>query len=869
VVGFIESTTLARELLRRGVDDEAPAVIERGRATSRTELLTRVDRRVGELDLAERSIVVLSGTNSLEFVVTYLALIDAGHVPLLAAGYVPELAAAWSPAATVHVDRDDVQFVRRDVAPQELHPDLALLLSTSGSTGSPKLVRLSNSNLVSNARAIGEYLGLTGADRGITSLPLHYCYGLSVLHSHLCAGAGVVVTDASVVDACFRDAMRTYGVTNVAGVPHTFEMLERAGPDALRVPSLRFLTQAGGRLDPEAVVRWSERAHGWGVEFFVMYGQTEATARMAYLPPELTRRRPTAIGRPIPGGHLELRPTEGLPDDVGELVYRGPNVMMGYACVPADLAAGRTIDELPTGDLARFHADDGVYEIVGRRSRFVKPYGLRIDLDDVERHLRLVDVLVGEAPDVAVTGDDHRIVVAAPGADAIAVAREVGQLTGLPPTSMVIHVDGTIPRTASGKVDYDALSRREAPAIGDPNPVEAVDSNRIESIGAIYADTLGCVAVDANDSFVSLGGDSLSYIECSIRLERVLGRLPQDWHQRPIAELAGSAHRPRRIARVDTTVLLRAVGICAIVGTHMQLVYMLGGSHMLLAVVGYNIARFMLPIESRRERVRAGLRTAARAAIPTITWVAGAMLLAGAYGAGTLMLVNNYVGPESHSGDQWHFWFIEVFVHVVLLTTAFMAISPLHRLDRRFPWGLPLAVFLAALLLRLDWAQVGDWYNVRFRTHGVAWFFVLGWLVQRSSRWWQRLVTSGACVVFIPGFFHYAPREWFIAGSLLVLLWFRELPFPRHLIRPVGVLATASLWIYVTHFMIWPPLLERMNAELALVATIAAGVTIWAVTDRFVRWAPRRVRSSTAALADWRRRHVAPVVEDTASRAMA
>ena len=183
-----------------------------------------------------------------------------------------------------------------------LHPELALLLSTSGSTGSPKLVRLSDRNVSSNAHTIGSYLELTPDDRGITALPLHYCYGLSVLHSHLAAGASVVLTDASVVDPCFTDALQAHGVTNVAGVPHTFELLERSGRDRLNVPTLRFITQAGGRMAPDRVEQWVRRAERWGAKFYVMYGQTEATARMAYLPPEIARRRPERDRPPDPRG---------------------------------------------------------------------------------------------------------------------------------------------------------------------------------------------------------------------------------------------------------------------------------------------------------------------------------------------------------------------------------------------------------------------------------------------------------------------------------------------------------------------------------------------------------------------------------------
>jgi acyl-CoA synthetase (AMP-forming)/AMP-acid ligase II len=367
--------------LLRAADPGRPALLEHDRQLTYAELADAVNERASQLGLREREIVLLTGTNSIEYVVSYLALLSAGHVPLLAGSHVARMAAAWRPAATVRADATGVAVEPGATQSRQLHPDLALLLSTSGSTGSPKLVRLSDHNLSSNARAIGSYLELTPDDCGITSLPLHYCYGLSVLHSHLAAGASVVLTDASVVDPCFTDALQAQRVTNMAGVPHTFELLERAGPDRLHVPTLRFLTQAGGRMAPERVEEWVDRAERWDAKFFAMYGQTEATARMAYLPPEIARRRPSAIGRPIPGGCLELRPVEGLPDGVGELVYRGPNVMLGYATADADLAMGATLAELPTGDIGRFHADDGVFEFVGRRSRFVKPFGVRVDLD--------------------------------------------------------------------------------------------------------------------------------------------------------------------------------------------------------------------------------------------------------------------------------------------------------------------------------------------------------------------------------------------------------------------------------------------------------------------------------------------------------
>ncbi len=180
---------------------------------------------------------------------------------------------------------------------RQLHDDLALLLSTSGSTGSPKLVRLSHENLIANAAVIAEYLGIRETDRAATTLPMSYCYGLSVIHSHLLVGAGLILTEHSVVDDEFWELFRRHRGTAFAGVPYTFELLERAGFDTIDLPDLRYVTQAGGRMPPERVRRFAELGERKGFDLFVMYGATEATARMAYLPPELALSRPTAIGR--------------------------------------------------------------------------------------------------------------------------------------------------------------------------------------------------------------------------------------------------------------------------------------------------------------------------------------------------------------------------------------------------------------------------------------------------------------------------------------------------------------------------------------------------------------------------------------------
>lgn len=822
--------TVAEQLVRG--DDDAPALIADDRHVTYRTLRERVRERAHELALPARSVVVLTGTTTLEYVVTYLALLDGGHVPLLAGQHVDRLSAAWTPGAVVRVDGEDVHVERTGAPAPELHPDLALLMSTSGSTGNPKLVRLSRTNLVSNAAAIAEYLALTPDDRAITTLPLHYCYGLSVLHSHLHAGATTVLTRASVVDPCFREALVRHRVTNVAGVPHTFELAERAGADRLAVTSLRFLTVAGGRMHPDAVVRWADRADRWGADFCVMYGQTEATARMGYLPPELARTHPGFVGCAIPGGTLTVDAPDG---EVGELVYAGPNVMMGYAVTRADLALGATSSELRTGDLARRDPRSGLVEIVGRRSRFVKPFGLRIDLGALEADLRAELGI-----DAAVAGDDDRLGCVAPGADAHLVHRWLIERTGLPEARIGVAT-ADVPRTPNGKVDHPAVL-----ALAVPKEVE----RRERSVGDLFAIVLGRPAVAPDDSFVSLGGDSLAYVECSIRLEQRLGHLPADWHLLPVAQLDAIAeHAPargpdrRRWTTVDSTVVLRAIGICAIVATHMRVTYYPGGAHLLLAVCGYNLSRFMIPITDAGDRWRAGVRTATRTAGPALAWMAAGIGLFGAYGAGTFLLVNNYLGPEHHDGDHWHFWFVEVFVHLVLLTTALLAVPGVRRAERRRPYAFALGVLAVTLVFRYGLVEIGTAANLRFRTHGVAWFFAIGWLVHRSDTVRRKLVTSAVVMAVVPGFFSFPQREWFIICCVVALVWWREVRLPRVAVVPLALVSSASLWILITHFTVWPPMVDLLGREVAYPVTIATGVVAWVAVRAATGAAGRRWRT--------------------------
>jgi long-chain acyl-CoA synthetase len=364
------------------------------------------------------------------------------------------------------------ELVRLDGPAPAIHPDLCVLLSTSGTTGSRKLVRLSSRNIGSNASAIAAYLELTPDERPVSSLPLHYTFGLSVLDSHWLAGAGVVLTTESLVQGAFWDVVREHACTSLAGVPYTYLMLERIGFRRMDLPSLRTLQQAGGALDRRLTATYAEHMAARGGRLFVMYGQTEATARMAYVPPARLPEKLGSAGIAIPGGRLRIErdggvPGEGGNDDehdrvaaedvdrdpasvVGEVVYQGPNVMLGYASGPDDLSRGDELKGvLHTGDLGYLDGEGFLY-LVGRSTRIAKVFGLRLNLDEVEAVFR------EHGPAAVVGAGDAIWAFCAFGTDESLHELRTSLASRYRLHRSALHVQRVeaIPTAASGKVDY-------------------------------------------------------------------------------------------------------------------------------------------------------------------------------------------------------------------------------------------------------------------------------------------------------------------------------------------------------------------------------------------------------------------------------
>ena len=338
-----------------------------------------------------------------------------------------------------------------------LYDELALLLSTSGSTGSPKFVRQSYKNIRSNIDSIIEYLGLDSSERPITTLPMNYTYGLSIINTHLEVGASLLLTDKGLMQKEFWSFLKEYRATSLSGVPYTYEMLDKLRFYKMDLPSLQTMTQAGGKLTPELHEKFAMNAEETGRKFVVMYGQCEATARMGYLPAEKAVEKNGSMGIAIPGGEFRLIDSYGNevaePYTTGELVYLGDNVTLGYAENGMDLTKGdERHGKLITGDMAQFD-EDGFYYIVGRKKRFLKIYGNRVNLDEMDR-------LIKEKfnVEVACAGiDDHMYIFLTDDDNATEIRDYVIQKTGLNPAAFKTRIIEDIPKNDSGKTLYKEL----------------------------------------------------------------------------------------------------------------------------------------------------------------------------------------------------------------------------------------------------------------------------------------------------------------------------------------------------------------------------------------------------------------------------
>ncbi|MEZ5287606.1 MAG: asparagine synthase (glutamine-hydrolyzing) [Vicinamibacterales bacterium] len=492
----------------------APCLVERDRLTSYGEL-DALANRYGNLFLrsgvscGDRIVIALE--NSLDMVAAYFGALKAGAVavPLQAgprndrlahvvADCRPRVCVVDAPGAAALASAAEEAGIAADGAPvvfvlsapagdardlrqaldttgaerppaRAIDLDLAAIIYTSGSTGDPRGVMLTHRNFVENAQSIVSYLGLTSADRVMCVLPFHYVYGLSLLHTHLLVGGSIVIENRAAFPNVVLDGMRDHAVTGFAGVPSTFAlMLHRSAIDEAVLPHLRYVTQAGGAMPSAKITEWLAR--GPRADFYVMYGATEAAARLTYLPPADLVRKLGSIGRPIPNVEIAIVTESGeraRPMEVGELIARGPNISCGYWNDAEETERRFGPLGYRTGDLG-YVDDEGFLYLVGRRHDMIKVGAHRVGAKEIEDVLHQHPA-VHEA---AVVAAPHQLLGEAPvafvalkdgGPDGQALRAFCAVKLAAYKVPVRIEVERELPKLpGSGKIDRTELRRHAA-----------------------------------------------------------------------------------------------------------------------------------------------------------------------------------------------------------------------------------------------------------------------------------------------------------------------------------------------------------------------------------------------------------------------
>lgn len=780
-------------------DNSASAVqFPGGRSLTYGDLARRVGDFSRHLGPAKR-LIALEAQNSEHAIIAYLAALKAGHaVALLPPGRAQMLAeflTSFDPHFVYRQVGERWRLESRELAKPELHPDLSVLLATSGSEGQAKWVRLSARNLAANAQSIRAYLDLNEGDVAALGLPIHYSYGLSVLNSHLAAGASVRVICKSIIDPGWLDEVTGSGCTNFAGVPYSYELLEqirfRQGANPFR-----FMTCAGGKLAPDLVRAYAAHMNRSGGRFFVMYGQTEATARIAYLPPDLASASPDCIGIAIPGGALHLADDQNQPiaetGRVGELVYSGPNVMMGYAHDAHDLRRGSEFAALRTGDLA-MRTEAGLYRITGRLTRFSKIAGIRID------HAALEDVCRKAGIEAAVFGEDSRLCVfhTSPRRDE-AVATLLAEATRLPTSNFDIRFIAQLPRSAAGKIDYPALKAK-------PRPANKAAADR--SVLDVFQRLFHPKHVQPSDTFRSLGGDSLLYVQAALAIEEIHGRLPGDWDRKTIAELSA---RPAEAGprKIETSILLRGLAILMVVIHHATLWPLPAGAPILLMLAGHGLGRFHATSLFTGDSF-GFLKSVLGKLAPYYLILLGFALAWKQVPWASVFLVGNlgFGHPDSRTLLPFLYWFVETYVQLMLLVALVFAMPPVRKAAARRPFEAGLICLAPCLALRVVVPMAFDLGDrAGFNPTWLMFLLPMGWCAYFADTTRKKAllaviaITATAIAAAHGGNWHGAwIRYGLTAAGLLLLLYWPQIRFPRRLIWPALTVSAASFHIYLVH----------------------------------------------------------------------
>ena len=447
-------------------------VDENSKAFSYKEVLSIAEKN--SRDLKERSLIFVLAENNVEFVTSYIGFLVKGLVPVLinpkieidllrnlVRNYLPSY--IFLPSSKkisfenyekfIDLKKHKIFKIKKKIN-YSINKDLALMLTTSGSTGSKKFVRLSHQNINDNTKNIVKYLKIEENQKTITTMPPYYTYGLSIINTHLYAGASIFITNMSVVEKKFWKNFEEQKITSFGGVPYFYEIIKKLSFNKMHFPNLKYFTQAGGPLNRELTKYFMNYAEKNNVDFIIMYGQIEATSRMTYLPYKILKKKIGSIGKPIPGGKIRLQSEKSDNDKKGEIIYEGKNVSLGYSTNYKDLKKG---DEnkgiLKTGDLAK-KDKNGYLFIIGRKSRNIKLFGHRVNLDEIET------ILQKKGHNCLCLGQDNKITIfSRKKRNVTEIIQFLSKLMNVHSTCFNFKYIKTFPLSSNNKISYKKLDK--------------------------------------------------------------------------------------------------------------------------------------------------------------------------------------------------------------------------------------------------------------------------------------------------------------------------------------------------------------------------------------------------------------------------
>jgi acyl-coenzyme A synthetase/AMP-(fatty) acid ligase len=723
---------------------------------------------------------------------------------------------------------------------------LALLAFTSGTEGKPKAVGLTHRNLADVVARLIEVMEITPEIREYVGVPVYHSFGFGRCRTVGAIGGKAFLPAGGFNPLEIATLLEKNEINAISAVPSLWRILLQAGtvtPElGKRVRWIEIGSQAMSRAEKEALKRLFPNA-----KIVQHYGLTEASRSTFLRLHDCPDDQLDSVGRAI--GEVEVQLSEE-----GRIRIRGPHVTArifqeGSSADPRDADGYLTTSDL--GEL-----QDGYLHYLGRADDVINCGGLKLPPDQLEARMREQLTKVGElcvcrVPD-PMRGDGILVVVPTshPASDAelIDAAANAAQAFGVNArgATHVMRVE-TLPRTQTGKVQRRQLtqqyveSRKRAAESGAPT--DGARDLRSE-LRAIVA----AVEMRDEDTFTSLGGDSLGYIQAGLAIQRHLGYLPAGWENLPISELEAMPVRKGGGGAIETSVLLRALAIFGIVLNHSGwlegILAIDGGAWLLLIPSGYSFARFQLQRVVSKDSPWPALGTAPRIFVSAFLFISILQLWTHDYTLSTLLFYSNFIDP--HAGHGASFWVINMLLQLYLISFALCSIPAARRALRDHPILSSLSVLgVAALLAKLVPRVWNTEYLYNLVPHYLGWLFAAGACLYyaRAPKW--RPVASVILLVFA---WKLVPmdsvRVWVAAGGL-VLIWLSQIRVPEWLARGLSGLASASLYIYLTHETVFHALrsfIPNMSHPGEIFLAFVVGIAVWQLFDHAWDYAARHMR---------------------------